>query len=374
MKKIFALIIACALMLCVFVACDKNEDPTEKPTTAPTEAPTSAPTEGPTSAPTSAPTAAPTEAPTSAPTEAPTSAPTEAPTSAPTEAPTSAPTEAPDEIDLEEIEETLLAANKYIDDNPNFKVDVITETVYDDAMMEETEDGPTIERETVIFTADGYMSELRSSDGNFDIYTLVNGVLYNYYSMEGEEYKEKTILSDEGYADELFYERVQYVYGSELSMFEDVEVTENEDGGVTYILRGWTPTESEDDAFSDMITNMAISITLDAEGRFASISTVVEMSIDLVIMTFDTTSMNTVTYTYYDEGELEITEPEDADEYEEYVEEEWSCDCGASSWEDCVCETEWSCDCGASSWEDCVCEYEWSCDCGATSWEDCICE
>lgn len=268
----------------------------------------------------------------------------------------------------------MLAANKYIDDNPNFKVDIITETVYDDAMMEETEDGPTIDRETVIFTADGYMSELRSSDGNFDIYTLVNGVLYNYYSMEGEEYKEKTILSDEGYADELFYERVQYVYGSELSMFEDVEVTENEDGGVTYILKGWTPTESEDDAFSDMITNMAISITLDAEGRFASISTVVEMSIDLVIMTFDTTSMNTVTYTYYDEGELEITEPEDADEYEEYVEEEWSCDCGASSWEDCVCETEWSCDCGASSWEDCVCEYEWSCDCGATSWEDCICE
>ena len=69
-----ALIIMLAALLCVstLVACDKDPDPTEAPTTAPTEAPTNAPTEAPTNAPTEAPTNAPTEAPTSAPTEAPT--------------------------------------------------------------------------------------------------------------------------------------------------------------------------------------------------------------------------------------------------------------------------------------------------------------
>ena len=341
MKRIFALVIICALALCVFVACDK-ESPTETPTSAPTEAPTSAPTE--------------------------------APTSVPTEAPTTVPTEST--VDRETVKEKLLAANQYIENNPNFKVDVTSENIYEGEMAEGMGGETMTTTQTVIFTSTGYKSEQNESDGSFDNYTLIDGVLYNHYSIEGEESKTKTLFSQEDYDLFLADLRTEYMYEGEFDMFDEVTVLDNGDGTVTYIFKGYVAdaSEDEDSPILGTVTNMAMEITLDGEGRFISIVSSVEMTVDMILMTLETTTLVVCEYTYCDEGELEITAPEDADTYEEMVEEEWSCDCGASSWEDCVCEYEWSCDCGATSWEDCVCEYEWSCDCGATSWEDCVCE
>ncbi len=359
MKRIFALVIICALALCVFVACDK-ESPTETPTSAPTEAPTSAPTEAPTSAPTEAPTSAPTEAPTSAPTEAPTAAPTEAPTNVPTEQPTES------TVDREAVEGALLAADEKLANSLYFTVDGSTITTSDNEDMQEN----SVEK--TIFAGNSYKTETTWADGSFDNYVIVGGFLYNHYGYEGDEVKEKVAYTEEEVLEEIAAMRSMYMYEEGIEMFLTVEVVHNDDGSTTYVLSDLTD-EAKDEMIG-MISEMMLEITLDEQGRFATMNGITEVSYELLGITIEATSTVTYTYTYYSEGELEITAPEDADAYEEMVEEEWSCDCGASSWEDCICEVEWSCDCGASSWEDCICEVEWSCDCGASSWEDCICD
>lgn len=379
MKRILAVVIALALMLCIFVACDdsktsetpgtsSNDKITEAPTKTPDkeQEPTEAPTEKP------QPTEAPTENPAPRPTEKPESRPTEKPAPRPTEAPTTLPTESNTEIstdvDFETADEAFLAANAMLADSRYMTIDISSVATSNVAGMgSSTEE--TVQKLT--FAGDNYKDEMTSSDYQI-VQIMVGGVRY---TMSVDDItgtvKEKTVIGEDVQAMSVEIMRNAYGYEGEMDIFRKLDVVQNGDGSTTYIFS--EPTEEATEEMFGMVGDMSIEITLDDQGRFKSVITTFEMDMEVVGMTVHSTSITTCDYTYYAEGELEITAPDDADEYEEVVEEEWSCDCGAESWLDCVCPEEWSCDCGADSYANCVCEDKWVCDCGAESWYDCVC-
>ena len=299
-KKIISIVMV-VMMLCALVSCDKDKT-TETPTTAPTEAPTTAPTE--------APTAAPTEAPTTAPTEAPTSSLTEAPTSASTEAPTTAPTE---EKTVEEIvEEILLTADQKLADSIYFVVDVATTGSFSDSMSGTTENSYSYEK--AIFAGSNFKSESVDSDEYEMYYTLVDGVLYNKMGSEGEFTKTKMVFDQEEqkfFLDEI---RSSFMYEDGIEYFTDIAITKQGDGGMICTLSGITDEGREE--MMGLIDDVILEFTVDAEGNYKSLSLSTYVRTEVLGTVVEGATVTSYTYTYYEEGELEITVPEDADEYE----------------------------------------------------------